>query len=67
MDSQNTILVDDNPEKCMCNDSKNCLFLETWNPVDASDDFLLRSLAPWLLNVYKNYSWGQLKDFVNRE
>jgi hypothetical protein len=46
MDSQNTILIDDSPEKCVCNDSKNCLFLETWNPLDASDNFLLHSLAP---------------------
>jgi hypothetical protein len=58
MDSQNTILIDDSPEKYICNDSGNCLFLETWNPLDASDDFLLRSLAPWLLNVHKNYGQG---------
>jgi hypothetical protein len=67
MDSQNTILIDDSPEKCVCNDSGNCLFLETWNPLDAFDDFLLCSLAPWLLNVYKNCGRGQLRDFVNRE
>jgi hypothetical protein len=58
MDSQNTILIDDSPEKCVYNDSGNCLFLETWNPLDASDDFLLRSLVPWLLNVHKNCGRG---------
>jgi hypothetical protein len=67
MDSQNTILIDDSPKKCVCNDSGNCLFLETWNPLDVFDDFLLRSLAPWLLNVHKNCGRGQLRDFVNRE
>jgi hypothetical protein len=67
MDSQNTILIDDSPEKYVCNDSGNYLFLETWNPLDASDDFLLHSLAPWLLNVHKNCGRGQLRDFVNRE
>jgi hypothetical protein len=67
MDSQNTILIDDSPKKCVCNDSGNCLFLGTWNPLHAFDDFLLRSLAPWLLNVHKNCGRGQLKDFVNRE
>jgi hypothetical protein len=67
MDSQNTILIDDSPEKCVCSNSGNCLFLETWNPLDASDDFLLRSLTPWLVNVHKNCDWGQLRDFVNRE
>jgi hypothetical protein len=40
MESQNTILIDDSPEKCVCNNSGNCLFLETWNPLDTSDDFL---------------------------
>jgi hypothetical protein len=67
LDSQNTILIDDSLEKCVCNNSGNCLFLETWNPLDASNDFLLCSLAPWLLNVHKNYGRGQLKDFVNKE
>jgi hypothetical protein len=32
MDSENTILIDDSPEKCVCNDNGNCLFLDTWNP-----------------------------------
>jgi hypothetical protein len=35
--------------------------------LDASDDFLLRTLVPWLLNVHKNCGSGQLRDFVNRE
>jgi hypothetical protein len=67
MDSQNTILIDDSPEKCVCNDSGNCLFLETWNPLDATDDFLLCTLCLWLLSLYKNCGRGQLRDFVNRE
>jgi hypothetical protein len=56
MDSQNTILIDDSPEKCVCNNSGNYLFLETWNPLDAFDDFLLCTLGPWLLNLHKNCS-----------
>ena len=67
MDSHNTILIDDSPEKYVCNNNGNCLFLETWNPLDASNDFLLHSLAPWLLNVHKNYGRRQLRDFINRE
>ena len=31
------------------------------------DDFLLHSLAPWLLNVHKNCDRRQLRDFVNKE
>ena len=67
IDSQNTILIDESLEKYMCNDSGNCLFLETWNPLDAFDNFLLCTLGPWLLNLHKNYSQGQLKDFINSE
>jgi hypothetical protein len=29
LDGENTILIDDSPEKYVCNDSGNCLFLET--------------------------------------
>jgi hypothetical protein len=66
LDRENIILIDDNLEKCVCNDSGNCLFLETWTPLAVSDDFLLCILTPWLLRLYTNYSRRQLKDFVNR-
>jgi hypothetical protein len=26
IDRENTIIIDDNPEKCVCNDNGNCLF-----------------------------------------
>jgi hypothetical protein len=65
-DKENTILIGDSPEKCMCNDSGNCLFLETWTPLDVADNFLFRTLAPWLLRLYTDYTRGQLRDFVNR-
>ena len=56
MDSHNTIFIDDSPEKCICNNSGNCLFLETSYPLDAFDDFLFCSPTLWLFNVHKNYS-----------
>jgi hypothetical protein len=46
LDEENTILIDDSPEKCVCNDRGNCLFLKTWTPLDSTDDFLIRTLAP---------------------
>jgi hypothetical protein len=49
LDQENTILIDDNPEKCVCNDQGKCLFLKTWTPLDSIDDFLIRMLAPGLL------------------
>jgi hypothetical protein len=65
LDEENTILIDDSPEKCVCNDRGNCLFLKTWTPLDSSDDFLIRTFAPWLLQLHGNCSHGQLRDFVN--
>ena len=43
-DKENTILIDDSPKKCVCNDWGNCLFLKTWTPLD----FIICTLAPWL-------------------
>jgi hypothetical protein len=65
LDKENTILIDDSPEKYVCNDRGNCLFLKTWTPLDSTDDFLIHTLAPWLLRLHGNCSRGQLSDFVN--
>ena len=45
MDKDNTIIIDDNLEKCMCNDRGNYLFLETWTPLGGDDDFLIWTLG----------------------
>jgi hypothetical protein len=66
LNKENTILFDDSPEKCICNDSRNCLFLETWTLLDVADDFFLRILGPWLLRLHTDYTRGQLRDFINR-
>jgi hypothetical protein len=65
LDEENTILIDDSPEKCVCNDRGNCLFLKTWIPLYSTDDFLIRTLVPWLLRLHRNCNHGQLRDFVN--
>jgi hypothetical protein len=65
LDQENTILIDDSPEKCVCNDRGNCLFLKTWSPLDSTNDFVMSTLAPWLLQLHRNCSRGQLRDFVN--
>jgi hypothetical protein len=65
LDEENTILIDDSPEKCICNDRGNCLFLKTWTPLDSTDVFFIRTLAPWLLRLHGNCNRGQLRDFVN--
>jgi hypothetical protein len=65
LNQENTILIDDSPEKCVCNDRGNCLFLKTWSPLDSTDDFLMHTLAPWLFRLHRNCSRRQLRDFVN--
>jgi hypothetical protein len=57
-DQENTIFIDDSHEKCVCNDQGNCLFFKTWTPLDSTDDFLIRTLAPWLLRLHSNCSRG---------
>jgi hypothetical protein len=54
-DQENTILIDDSPEKCVCNDRGNSLFFKTWSPLDSTDDFsheyacsLVTPIAPQL-------------------
>ena len=46
LDEENTILINDSPKKCVCNDSGNYLFLETWAPLDVADDFLFHTFGP---------------------
>jgi hypothetical protein len=60
LDEENTIIIDDSPEKCVCNDRGNCLFLETWSPLSVADDFLVRTLGPWLLRLHIDCIRGQL-------
>ena len=66
MDEENTIIIDDSPEKYVYNDRRNCLFLETWTPLGGDDDFLVRTLGQWLLRLHTNCTHGQLWDFINR-
>jgi hypothetical protein len=66
LNEENTIIIDDSPEKSVCNDRGNCLFLETWSPLSIADDFLVRILGPWLLRLHTDCTRGQLRDFVNK-
>ena len=65
LDQENTILIDDSPEKCVCNDRGNYLFLKTWSPIGSTDDFLMYMLAPWLLQLHDNCNRRLLRDYVN--
>ena len=45
LDEENTIIIDDSPKKCVCNDRGNCLFLKTQTPLGVVDDFLIHTLG----------------------
>ena len=66
LDEENMIIIDDSPEKCVCNDRRNCLFLETWTPLVVADEFLVCTLRQWLLQLHTDCTHRQLWDFVNR-
>lgn len=63
--SDNTLLIDDSPEKSVCNESGNVLFLNTWTRMHTRDNFLMESLAPWLRNLHSNCAPGHLREYVD--
>jgi hypothetical protein len=50
----------------VCNDRRNCLFLEARNLLGIVDYFLLRTIGPWLLRLHTDCTREQLRDFVNK-
>jgi hypothetical protein len=40
--------------------------VESWSPLSVADDFLVRTLGPWLLRMHTDCTRGQLWDFVNK-
>ena len=64
--NENTILIDDSPEKSVCNESGNAIFLESWSNHHVENNFLLGTLAPWL-NHLNNYCLpGELRKYVDQ-
>jgi hypothetical protein len=64
--NDNTILVDDNPEKSFCNDVRNSLFLQMWTRQALKNDIFLHILSPWLFCLHSDCNVGQLRDFINK-
>ncbi len=62
----NTLLIDDSPEKSVCNESGNAIFLNSWNRKMEDDRFLMDNLAPWLRLLNSECGPGQLVEYVNR-
>jgi hypothetical protein len=64
----NTILINDSPEKSILNDIWNAVFLKSWKHNirnSASDAYLTAELGPWLERLYKE-GQGEVLRFVNR-
>jgi hypothetical protein len=66
IDRDNTILIDDSPKKCVCNEIGKSLFLHIWTRQAFSDDFLLIDLALWSFQLHTNYNLEQHREYVNR-
>lgn len=54
----NTLLIDDTPEKSLCNEKGNAVFLDTWGHKQRKDTFLMEKLLPWLQRLIRNVGRG---------
>lgn len=59
----NTLLIDDSPQKSICNENGNAVFFRTWSPQDKADDLLMGELLPWLRRLDCQEE-GHLQGFV---
>ena len=60
----NILLIDDSPEKSVCNEHGNAIFLKPWEHELREDNFLMGSLAPWLLQLQEGCYPGHLRQYV---
>ena len=65
-DKDNTLLIDDSPEKSVCNENGNAIFLEPWSRSQRGDDVLMGTLAPWLRQLHSSCVPGNLRQYVER-
>ena len=62
---ENTLLIDDSPEKSVCNETGNALILDTWSHGTRRDDLLLGVLLPWLQRLVSECQPGRLREYVD--
>jgi hypothetical protein len=63
----NTVLIDDSPEKSILNDSGNAVFLKSWKHIvrnSSRNDYLIREVGPWL-KILHTEGQGQVPEYVN--
>ena len=64
--NDNTILIDDSPEKNVYNESGNAIFLESWSWNKPESNYLLDTLAPWLTRLNTQCMPGFLWEYVDQ-
>ena len=64
--NDNTILIDDSPEKGVCNESGNAIFLESWSRNEPERNYLLDTFAPWLTRLNTHCMPGFLWEYVDQ-
>ena len=64
--NDNTILIDDFPEKSVYNESGNVIFLESWSRNEPESNYLLDTLAPWLTHLNTQCMPRFLQEYVDR-
>ena len=64
--NDNTILIDDSPEKSVYNESGNAIFLESWSRNEPESNYILDTLAPWLTRLKTQSMPGFLRKYVDR-
>jgi NLI interacting factor-like phosphatase len=63
--AHNTLLIDDSPDKSICNFNGNAIFLDTWSHAKRRDDVLMGELLPWLKRLHSDCRNGELLQYVD--
>ena len=61
----NSVLIDDSPEKSILNYTGNAVFLDFWT-TDENDSYLYLELQPWLQTLSTTCKVGDLQEYVDR-
>ena len=63
--TDNTILIDDSPNKSVCNENGNAIFPDSWSRTSRRDNGLLGEILPWLRRLHSHCQTGHLRQYVN--
>ena len=63
--NDNTLLIVDSPEKSVCNESGNAIFLESWSRQRLDFNFLMDTLTPWLISLSSKCKSGQFRKYID--